>query len=130
MVVRIHKNLHNGLWAITMGGKIAGYCTSCDLSNVTVKLTESIRDKNLNRVGKPPKRSVHLWVQGDISNVRGYQGKNLESFVAPERDLPATPNEVTYNPMKHKTMVYRDSGAPFECAHTASFTTDDRMTVS
>jgi hypothetical protein len=127
MKVRVHKNLHNGLWAITIKGKIAGYCESCELSNVIIKIDEGCRERNLNRPGKAPKRSVHLWAEGELINVSGYQAKNLDTLDYCGLELSPTTREIKYNPHKNLTMIYADNDTPCHATHTARFTLDGKM---
>ena len=110
MKARIHKNLHNGLWVISVNNKVQGYCSSCALSDTQVHLSETIRHKNLHRPGKAPKRSVHLWVSGTLSNVTGYVPKNMESLpTLQDIDTSGETRTVSYNPFKNDTFMLSET---------------------
>jgi hypothetical protein len=72
MKTLVHKNLHNGLWALTQRGRVVGYCESCQLIDWDSK--EDAKKAAFSRSGN--KRTVHLWARGTLSRVVGFQPLN------------------------------------------------------
>ena len=65
MRVRCHKNLHNGMWAVTQKGKVIAYVTEVALSDVTFVYYETLRLKCVAM----KRRKVCAWAQGVIADV-------------------------------------------------------------
>jgi len=118
MKTLLHKNLHNGLVAITQRGLVVGYCTSATLVNVDVK--EDAKKASHTRAGN--KRTVHLWIRGDLVSVTGFtplKGRTVAISEFGITDFPASA-PVSYNPHRDSSLVWSD-GSVFTTAAVAIF---------
>ncbi len=62
--VRLHLNLHNGCYAVTVAGRVVGYTRAALLHDVTSKVSrsgyESCRDEHV--------RNVHAYLEGTLAD--------------------------------------------------------------
>lgn len=65
MKIRCHKNLHNGLWALTQRGKVIAYVADVVLSDVSFVYYESLRLKCVAM----RRRKVCAYAQGVIATM-------------------------------------------------------------
>lgn len=92
----VHKNLHNGLWAITQGGRVVGYCDSCALIDWDSK--EDKKKAAFSRAGN--KRTVHLWARGTLVSVEGFQPLKEREVVITDAPIGPSPFKASYNPKR------------------------------
>ena len=131
MRVRIHYNLQRGDWVVTSGGKVLGYCDACQLTEVTTHLSPSTKARGFFNNGGKPKRTVHLWAEGILSDVVGLRDvrRPMPEGCEEVSPVPGFLYEVTYNPFKHEGFVYRDSLKPWTSGRVAVFGNDKTMRV-
>lgn len=98
---RIYRNLHKGNFSVQgyvkdkKGYRIVDRVSAAILTNVTFKVSESGRKK----VIREQRKNVHAFVVAE-----DYDVKILQIF-----DLSKL-RELYYNPYKHDSFVYKDSG--------------------
>jgi len=112
---RVYRNLNNGQWSIQQRreGKwvVVGYAEHIDMLNPVTRQSVAGRD----RARRDGVRNVHCMVEGTLSNVRA-------------EPMTCT-KAITYNPFKHDTLVYRDTGRDFAAGDFAQFTKEQTMYV-
>ena len=128
MKTLVHKNLHNGLMAITQGGKVVGYADEVVLEGVDLKW--DAKKAAFSQAGN--KRTVHCWARGELVSVKGFQAfKGRE--LAKKSDIENfdcsgySQAKVRYNPKRENCMMVGDSkytGSPY-----AVFSCSDGMTA-
>lgn len=59
--VRVHRNLFNGLWAVSQKGRILAYSREVCLVDVGFVVCESMRQRWTVKLGR---RKVHAWATG------------------------------------------------------------------
>ena len=97
MKTLIHKNLHNGRWAITQRGVVVGYCSAATLVDWDSK--EDAKKACFSRSGN--KRTVHLWCRGTLTHVEGFEPlKGRQVLVNEEPKRMVDLELVTYNPKR------------------------------
>lgn len=102
----VHRNLHNGLWALTQGGRVVGYCTYCELYDWDIK--EDAKKAAFSRSGN--KRTVHLWARGTLGLVAGFvpfKGRELACDDCPDW-FDGETVKTTYNPKRGDQGFMRD----------------------
>ena len=117
MKTLVHKNLHNGLWAITQSGKVVGYADEIVLSGVDLKW--DAKKAAFSQSGN--KRTVHCWARGDLVSVTGFQsfkGRELATeFDVGDFDWSScAKQQVRYNPKRENCMMVGDIeyfGSPY-----------------
>lgn len=130
----VHKNLHNGLWAITQGGRVVGYADLIVLEHVDVKW--DAKKALFSQSGN--KRTVHCWARGEsIVHVEGFQAfKGRELVMGSDHNDWTTWKEydhrrVSYNPHRDTTMMME--GCEYVSSPYAVFTetvVSDNQSVS
>lgn len=106
MKTLVHRNLHNGLWALTQRGQVVGYCTYCELYDWDIK--EDAKKALFSRSGN--KRTVHLWARGTLGLVAGFvpfKGRELDLTGACDW-FDGDTQPVTYNPKRGDQGFMRD----------------------
>jgi len=117
MKTLVHKNLHNGLIAITQGGKVVGYADEVVLKGVDLKW--DAKKAAFSQSGN--KRTVHCWARGELVSVTGFQsfkGRELAIFSDIENfDWSDYPQSIVrYNPKRENCMMVGNSeyiGSPY-----------------
>lgn len=100
--VRCHKNLHRGVWSITLRGKVVAQVPEVVLANVTFKIRETARQRVIARRC----REVHAWAEGEIA-------EHCPSGVrAP----------ISHDPYVAATFIARNTGAAVMGAEFVHFT--------
>ena len=95
----IHKNLHNGLWAITQKGVVVGYCSACTLVDWDSKL--DAKKAAFSRSGN--KRTVHLWARGTLVSVTDFVPlKGREVVISDIPKINPALRVVHYNPKRQE----------------------------
>jgi hypothetical protein len=89
-LVKVHRNLNNGLWSVTAKtgeykNKVVAHCSNISIKDVTFVISEAGRA----RVNRERKKNVHAWCVGTITSFE----KN--SVVGIKR------KQVTYDPYKY-----------------------------
>ena len=96
MRVFVYYNLHRHLWSIKalegpQKGRVVGYSDTVLLSNAVPKVSEAGRQ----RVLREKRKNVHAGIVGELVHREG------------EGYFPGF--EVTYNPYKYASFVYKDT---------------------
>lgn len=104
--VFVYYNLHKKLWSIkaldgAMKGKVIGHSEQVLLRDPVGKVSEAGRQ----RVLLEKRKNVH-------AGIVGY-------WAGTQADCYGQPHEVTYNPYKYKTFVFKETGEPFISARQA-----------
>ena len=117
MKTLVHKNLHNGLMAITQGGKVVGYADEVVLEGVDLKW--DAKKAAFSQAGN--KRTVHCWARGELVSVKGFQAfkgrelakkSDIENFGLSDYSQ----SKVRYNPKRENCMMVGNSeyiGSPY-----------------
>ncbi len=108
MKVYVYYNLHKKVWSIKAlegpeKGRVIGHSSMVVLENCTFKVSEAGRQ----RVLREQRKNVHAGVVGTLVAVAGERAW----FPYP------VSKQVTYNPYKYETFVYRSDESPIKnCA--------------
>ena len=127
MKTLLHKNLHNGLIAITQRSIVVGYCDSATLLDVDLK--HDRKKEHFSQNGG--KRTVHLWARGTLVEVQGFvplKGRDVE--LSPCDSVPVLCERVRYNPKRDKHMWYESCGTEFTTSEAACVSATAGMTAS
>ncbi len=134
MRAQVYRNLNSAAWSIRqrVNGRwlVVSRAQVVRMTKVTVRHSESGRQKVL----QDGRRNVHCWAVGEIQSAAGvepYRGRNITFFLPKRNTLPwrKGARQVIYNPKKHRTLTYADTGSPFVKANAAVFKSDGTMWV-
>jgi hypothetical protein len=64
--VRVHRNLHNGCWVVSKGGKVKGYATSLTLKNARPRVGAAGYERCMDE----QRRNVHAYIDGTLVSLR------------------------------------------------------------
>ena len=105
--LEVFYNLHKKIWSVRYRGVVLEHSRYVELDGVSF----DVQPAGNARVRREKRKSVHAFVRGkQIMNRRKCLSRpNLI-------DLPSNWKEVTYNPYKHKTFVFKDTGKPVKKA--------------
>jgi len=103
--VKVYRNLRKNTFSVLSTtapdrGRLIGHADVVVLANVTFKVSQAGRQ----RVLKDKQKNVHAYVVGLLQ----YTAQDLDLLDS----LEGFVQEVTYNPYKHTTFVYKDTGLP------------------
>lgn len=92
MRVQVYYNLHKHKWSIRekSTGKVVAHWRNVALSNTKFVVQKGGRAKVL----RESRKNVHAWVEGDICNFKSFDQDS---------------NEITYNPYKYDSFVYKNT---------------------
>jgi hypothetical protein len=100
-LVKVHRNLNNGLWSITaktgeFKNKVVHHCSHLSISDVKFVISAAGR----SRVQREGRKNVHAWCVGVITSLEDSHF-STESF-----------KQVTYDPYKYGFFYQVDKGEP------------------
>lgn len=102
--VRVHLNLHNGCYVVSIRGKVVGYAHGLILGDVTSNVSQS----GYRRCREEGVRNVHAWLDGDVVDI------------LPPRGAPPGFRQISYNCLTSPPcFFYKDDGACFVAAEMA-----------
>lgn len=99
MFVKVYYNLRKKMFSVQHKGRVVDHVNSIMLLNAKFKVSEAGRQ----RVLKEKRKNVHAFVCGEAMNY--------------SEPAPGESREVTYNPYKYNTFVYKDTLTPVEEAY-------------
>ena len=100
--LEVFYNLHKKIWSVRYRGKVLEHTTNIELEDVSL----DVQPAGNARVRREKRKNVHAFVRG----------KRVEPWkVSYDKNW----KEVTYNPYKHKTFVFKDTGKPVKKAKRA-----------
>ena len=116
MKVFVYFNLHNKMWSLKaldgeFKGLVIGHATDVFLKNVKGKVSESGRQ----RVLQERRKNVHAGIEGELirADLSFKRPLVLDEVPVDEDISKMLSREVTYNPYKNETFVYRYGGEEF-----------------
>jgi len=83
--VRVHRNLHNGCWVVSKGGKVQGYATSLTLKDVRPRVGAA----GYGRCMSEQRRNVHAYLDGTLVSLRASSPQGWKRITYNCRDGPA-----------------------------------------
>lgn len=91
MIVQVYWNVHRSKWSIRdkHSRKVIGHADRICLSNALPKVSEKGRE----RVNRENRKNVHAFIEGTLERLESTSGQRI-----------------TYNPYKHKSFVYKETG--------------------
>lgn len=104
MIVRVYKNLNNGLISIQCKETrlVMGHCQKISLENATFLVNEAGRQ----RVLRDKRKNVHAYAEGRVVSTEGLQSFRNRSVAPISLDPPVKGSiKVKYNPYKYSTFV-------------------------
>ena len=112
MKVIVYYNLHKHCWSIKAmagenKGRVIGHASYVEMRDVVGKVSKA----GQARVRKEQRKNVHAGIVGDMicfTRASLQTEDDMQSMVEDEY------NEITYNPYKYDTFVYKDNGAEFK----------------
>lgn len=116
MRVRVHLNLHTGLWSVTAisgprRGCVIDSRAAVGLRDVRLVVSAAGRERAVHKLHK---RTVHAWAEGELC----------------ECAMPPDAVRFTYNPFKAATFTRCDTGAAVHTAAHAWFTSERKAYAS
>lgn len=98
--VFVYKNLHRDCWSIKQGGLVKAHTNEVELWDCAFQVNATGRKKVLEE----KRKNVHAGINGYID----------------EEPIASYDNafEVTYNPYKYETFVYKSSESPIYASHS------------
>ena len=101
--VEVYFNLHEKMFSIRQDGLVAQHLMHLDLQDVTFH----VQPAGNARVRKEMRKNVHAYIKGMIA--------------PPNQTMSVTKlGELTYNPYKYKTFVWKETEEPIESAEWVS----------
>lgn len=117
MRVFVYFNLHRKCWSVKAlegedKGRVIAHEDFLILRDATPKVSKAGRE----RVLREKRKNVHAGIVGEwVSEIPATEA---DAVSYPEGEVWLAPYDVTYNPYKYDTFVYKDSGLPFKgCAY-------------
>ena len=104
----VYRNLRDGLWSLQHQGRVIGHSREIRIKNAELR----VGAKGRLRVLREQRKNVHAKIYG----YRDYLCLSVDEC-----------REITYNPYKHESFVYVDTGEPIYKASRVLFCPD--MTV-
>jgi len=95
MKVSVYFNLHKKCWSVRHRGRVISHADRVEILDPRFRVSRAGRE----RVLREKKKNVHAFVVGE-----------LVSFGAPTGDVSG--REVTYNPYRFETFVYKQEETP------------------
>lgn len=97
-LVKVHRNLNNGLWSVTAKtgeykNKVVHHCANISISNVKFVISDAGR----KRVLRENRKNVHAWCVGILTSV------------SEKETIPEISKQVTYDPYKHGFFYQADA---------------------
>lgn len=122
MRIQVYWNLHRQQWSIRSSQlkRVIGHVDHIVLSNVTAKVSESGR----KRVIREKRKNVHAYLEGTLEKPESLSEDLYRSLT------PVTGREITYNPYKSGSFIYRDTGEEFHKSKIAVLESNRRVTTS
>lgn len=117
MRVEVYFNLHKKLFSVRncKTGKVFAHST-----HVTVRDPKFVvRQSGRNRVLEERKKNVHAFVRGELEDIYCHGLDDIAKCVSQGE-------EVTYNPYKYETFVYRDCESSIHEAAMACLSKNDK----
>ena len=100
--LEVFYNLHKKIWSVRHRGVVLEHTTGIELDEVSL----DVQPAGNARVRREKRKNVHAFVRG----------KRVEPWkVSCDKNW----KEITYNPYKHKTFVFKDTGKPIKKAERA-----------
>ena len=97
--LEVFYNLHKKIWSVRHRGVVLEHTTGIELDEVSL----DVQPAGNARVRREKRKNVHAFVRG----------KRVEPWkVSCDKNW----KEITYNPYKHKTFVFKDTGKPVKKA--------------
>lgn len=119
MKYRVYKNLHNGKWSIQ--DKTTNLVIGHAECVVMLQAKGVVSQAGRQRVIAEGKKNVHAFIEGVIDAVKGFTPFKGRELVEQTEDTTALQyssiRELTYNPYKYDTFVYKDNQEKF--THTS-----------
>jgi len=116
MKVFVYFNLHRKLWSVkalegSNKGRVIAHSQYVVLTDVKAKVSEAGRQRVINSKQK----NVHAGIVGELFTT------DIPMFFSTD-----TIENITYNPYKYNTFVYKNSEEPFEGSEYAYLNAPDR----
>ena len=120
---KVYFNLHKKLWSMKSMdsgpdyGLVKEHATAVHLLGVMPKVS----DKGRERVRREGKKNVHAGLVGRVNWFDASQ-RSIDyayRYYVNNKRSNATWREITYNPYKHTSFVYKDDTTPFRGANEA-----------
>ena len=108
MKVEVYRNLHKNCWSVrdTKTGRVIQHRPSIAIRDAKLVVRPAGRAKVL----REQRKNVHAFVRGEIAEPQRMVQELLQAI---DREQPLRPTEqISYNPYKHDSFVYTDSGDP------------------
>ena len=114
MKYRVYKNLHNGKWSIQdkKTGLVIGHADCV----VMLQAYGVVSQAGRQRVIAEGKKNVHAFIEGVIDAVKGfvpYKDRELVEQTEIKGLAYDSMRQLTYNPYKYETFVYKDNEEKF-----------------
>lgn len=115
--VKVYFNLHKKCWSIKSMdtgadyGKVKDHALMVELWDVVPKVSQAGRE----RVLREQKKNVHAGLTGKLHCFAKHEGsfKYVYRYLINNKRANPVWREITYNPYKHESFVYVDTGKPF-----------------
>lgn len=118
MIVRVYKNLNNGLISIQCKETrlVMGHCRKISLEDATFLVNEAGRQ----RVLRDKRKNVHAYAEGRVISTEGLQSFRNRSVATASLTPPVKGAiKVKYNPYKYSSFV-TESGNPVRGAQVCT----------
>jgi hypothetical protein len=90
----VYWNLHKQCWSLRMSGTVIAHMHRLGMTDVTFR----VQPAGQARVRREGKKNVHAYAKGEYNTHEVKQGR--------------LGREITYNPYKHDSFVYKDDLTP------------------
>lgn len=133
--VRAYRNLNTGCWSVVSMeganyGRVILHCSEIILTDVTGVVKESGRQ----RVIKERSKNVHAYLQGNIKAATVIDERYpVDATKAPSNgplcDVSGVERQITYNPYKFTSFVFKDTHRPIGTLHEVHLNADTSVTA-
>lgn len=121
MKVFVYWNLHRGLWSVkALEGPQKGRVIAREPFVALLGATPKVSEAGRQRVLREQKKNVHAGIVGHLA---------VAPFAPRGPHKGPRARQVTYNPYKGPSFVYRDTGEDFVASVVAYLAPDKRVTV-
>ena len=109
--LEVFYNLHKKIWSVRHRGKVLEHTTGIELEDVSL----DVQPAGNARVRNEKRKNVHAFIRGKRVKLSSAQCSSSFGHASYDKNW----KEVTYNPYKHKTFVFKDTGKPVKKAERA-----------
>lgn len=122
MRIQVYWNIHKNKWSIRSSQlkRVIGHADQVALVNVSARVSERGR----KRVIREKRKNVHAYLEGTLERSESLSQDLYRSLT------PVTGREITYNPYKSGSFIYRDTGEEFRESKIAVLEANKRVTIS